>query len=157
MIFPESFETREVGVILNVTPTVGPDKYTIDLPLAPEVAELVDWIQYGTPPFNIPQPIFASRNATTSIVIWDGQTIVMGGLINEIITRFDDKIPFIGDLPIVGRLFRSEGEASRKRNLLIFVTARIVDPAGQVVNKPKQRADLTLSSDLSPVGSMISE
>ena len=147
VIFPESFETREVGVILNVTPTVGPDKYTIDLTLAPEVAELVDWIQYGTPPFNIPQPIFASRNATTSIVIWDGQTIVMGGLINELITRFDDKIPFLGDIPLLGRLFRSKGESSKKRNLLIFVTARIVDPAGQVVNQEKQHADLTYSGD----------
>jgi len=147
VIFPESFETREVGVILNVTPTVGPDKYTIDLTLAPEVAELVDWIQYGTPPFNIPQPIFASRNATTSIVIWDGQTIVMGGLINELITRFDDKIPFLGDIPFFGRFFRSEGEASKKRNLLIFVTARIVDPAGRVVNQEQQHADLTYSGD----------
>jgi len=157
VIFPETFETREVGVILNVTPTVGPDKYTIDLTLAPEVAELVDWIQYGTPPFNIPQPIFASRNATTSIVIWDGQTIVMGGLINELITRFDDKVPFLGDIPLLGRLFRSEGEASRKRNLLIFVTARIVDPAGQVVNKEKQTADLTYSGDLVPNDAIVGE
>jgi general secretion pathway protein D len=140
VIFPESFETREVGVILNVTPTVGPDNYTIDLTLTPEVAELVDWIQYGTPPFNIPQPVFASRNATTSIVIWDGQTVVMGGLINEEIVRFEDKIPFLGDIPIVGRLFRSEGERSVKRNLLIFVTARIVDPGGRNVNRPDARA-----------------
>ncbi len=137
VIFPETFETREVGVILNVTPTVGPDKYTIDLSLAPEVAELVSWIQYGTPPFNIPQPIFASRNATTSIVIWDGQTVVMGGLISEQLVRFEDKVPFLGDLPFIGALFRSKGESSVKRNLLIFVTARIVDPAGQAVNKEK--------------------
>jgi general secretion pathway protein D len=80
-------------------------------------------------------------------VIWDGQTIVMGGLINELITRFDDKIPFLGDIPLLGRLFRSKGESSKKRNLLIFVTARIVDPAGQVVNQEKQHADLTYSGD----------
>ena len=84
-------------------------------------------------------------------MIWDGQTIVMGGLINELITRFDDKIPFLGDIPFFGRFFRSEGEASKKRNLLIFVTARIVDPAGQVVNQEKQHADLTYSGDLVPV------
>ena len=147
VIFPEQFDTREVGVILNVTPTVGPDKYTIDLTIAPEVAELVEWIQYGTPPFNIPQPIFASRNAQTSILIWDGQTVVMGGLINEELTRYEDKVPFLGDLPFIGRLFRSEGEKSTKRNLLIFVTARIVDPAGQAINKERAMPTAVLQID----------
>jgi len=142
IVVPDSFETRETGVILNVTPTVGPDKYTIDLTLSPEVSELVDWIQYGTPPFNIPQPIFASRNATTSIVIWDGQTVVLGGLIDEELLRFEDKIPILGDIPFIGRLFRSEGERSVKRNLHIFVTARIVDPAGRLVNDPQSRRTL---------------
>jgi general secretion pathway protein D len=135
LVVPGSFETRETGVILNVTPTVGPDGYTIDLTLAPEVSELVEWIQYGVPPYNIPQPIFASRNVTTSLVIWDGQTVVMGGLIREELVRVKDKVPFLGDIPFVGRLFRSEGENSLKVNLLIFVTARLVDPSGKPLNR----------------------
>lgn len=154
VVTPGAFETRETGVILNVTPTVGPDGYTIDLVMVPEVSELVDWIQYGssisiprTDPvtglfsgdqtftFNIPQPIFASRNVTTSIVIWDGQTVVMGGLIREDLVRVKDKIPVLGDIPLIGRLFRTEGEYSRKKNLLIFVTARLVDPAGKPINR----------------------
>lgn len=157
-VTPGSFKTREVGVILNVTPTVGPDGYTIDLTLVPEVAELVDWIQYGsevsigqpiqnpltglivgsqqnTFRYNIPQPVFSTRKATTSVVIWDGQTVVMGGLIREELTTFKDKIPLLGDIPILGRLFRSEGQKSRKTNLLIFVTARLVDPAGKPIHK----------------------
>lgn len=140
-VTPGSFETRETGVILNVTPTVGPDGYTIELVMAPEVAELVDWIDYGSEfegaSFRIPQPVFASRNVTTSIVVWDGQTVVMGGLITEQLITINDKIPFLGDIPLLGRLFRNEGESSSKRNLLIFVTARVVDPAG----KPIRRAD----------------
>ncbi|MBP7829743.1 MAG: hypothetical protein KA248_07480 [Kiritimatiellae bacterium] len=162
VVTPGAFQTREVGVILNVTPTVGPDGWTIDLTLVPEVAELVDWIQYGsriTLPqnrvnpitgllesgdpliyaFNIPQPIFSSRNVTTSLVIWDGQTVVMGGLIREELITFKDKIPFLGDIPIIGRLFRTEGQKSRKTNLLIFVTARLVNPAGKPVHKPEDR------------------
>lgn len=154
VVTPGSFEKRETGVILNVTPTVGPDGYTIDLVMVPEVSELVDWIQYGstvsiprsdpvtglfsgdqTFVFNIPQPVFASRNVTTSIVIWDGQTVVMGGLIREDLVRVKDKIPFLGDIPLLGRLFRTEGEYSRKKNLLIFVTARLVDPAGKPINR----------------------
>ena len=142
-VTPGSFQTREVGVILNVTPTVGPDGYTIDLTLAPEVAELVDWLQYGstisaggqTFTYNIPQPVFASRNVTTSIVVWDGQTVVMGGLIREDLIKYEDKIPFLGDIPLLGRLFRSNGEYSQKKNLLIFVTARLVGPDGKPINR----------------------
>lgn len=142
-VTPGSFQTREVGVILNVTPTVGPDGYTIDLTMVPEVAELVDWIQYGstisaggqTFTYNIPQPVFASRKVTTSIVVWDGQTVVMGGLIREDLVKYEDKVPLLGDIPLLGRLFRSKGEYSQKKNLLIFVTARLVGPDG----KPIQR------------------
>lgn len=143
IVTPGTFETRETGVILNVTPTVGPDGWTIDLVMAPEVAELVDWIQYGSTItfgqgdvyfFNIPQPVFTSRNVTTSIVIWDGQTVVMGGLIREELTTIRDKVPILGDIPLIGWLFRSEGQNSVKKNLLIFVTARLVDPAGRPVH-----------------------
>ncbi len=148
LIYPGTFETREVGVILNVTPTVGPDGYTIDLTMVPEVAELVDWIQYGyiqngVLVANIPQPVFASRNVTTSIVIWDGQTVVMGGLIREDLVKVNDKVPILGDIPLLGRLFRSEGQYSKKKNLLIFVTARLVDPAG----KPIHRSEDTPEGD----------
>jgi len=121
--------------------------------MIPEVSELVDWIQYGsevtlptqgagdrTFTFNIPQPIFSSRHVTTSIVIWDGQTVVMGGLIREDLQTIEDKIPLLGDIPILGRLFRTEGEFSQKRNLVIFVTARLVDPAGKPIHKMDQMA-----------------
>ncbi len=155
-VTPGSFEKRDVGVILNVTPTVGPDGYTIDLVMVPEVAELVDWIQYGseitletgtvlnrqerTFQFNIPQPVFTSRKVNTSIVIWDGQTVVMGGLIREDMVTIKDKIPFLGDIPLLGRLFRTEGQHSQKMNLLIFVTARLVDPSGKPIHKAEATA-----------------
>jgi general secretion pathway protein D len=136
---PGDFQTRETGVILNVTPTVGPDGYTIDLVMAPEVCELDDWIQYGGAVgdyfFNQPMPVFTSRNVTTSLVIWDGQTVVMGGLIREELVTVKDKIPILGDIPLLGWLFRSEGSYSQKKNLLIFVTARLVDPAGRPVHQ----------------------
>lgn len=139
VITPGSFETRQTGVILNVTPTVGPDGYTIDLTLVPEVTELVDWINYGTTfgefQFFIPQPVFATRQVTTSIVIWDGQTVVMGGLIREDVVRYKDKIPLLGDIPLLGRLFRSEGERTAKKNLMIFVTAKLVDPSGKQIRR----------------------
>lgn len=169
VVTPGTFEKRETGVILNVTPTVGPDGYTIDLVMVPEVSELVDWIQYGstislprTDPltglfsgdqtftFNMPQPIFSSRNVTTSIVIWDGQTVVMGGLIREDLIKIKDKVPGLGDIPLIGRLFRSEGEYSRKKNLLIFVTARLVDPAGKPLNRGESMANVDAATTAAP-------
>lgn len=134
---PAQFETRDTGIILNVTPVVGPDAYTIDLTLVPEVAELIGWIDYGPPgEYPILQPIFDTRNAQTSVVIWDGATLTLGGLIREGVSRMDDKIPLLGDIPVLGRLFRSEGEYSAKKNLIIFVTARIIDPAGNPIRTP---------------------
>ncbi len=135
---PTAFETRETGVILNVTPTVGPDGYTIDLTLVPEVSELADWLDYGPPDrYPILQPVFTSRSVTTSVVLWDNQTLVLGGMIRDQVTRFDDKIPILGDIPLLGRLFRSKGERSSKRNLIVFVTARLVNPAGDPIHDSK--------------------
>ncbi|MBU4366313.1 MAG: hypothetical protein KKF10_04200 [Verrucomicrobia bacterium] len=144
-VTPAAFQTRDTGVILNVTPTVGPDGFSIDLIMMPQVVELSDWINYGSTLIdpttgraelmNMPQPIFHSRNITTSITIWDGQTVVMGGLITEQQTTTLDKIPILGDIPLLGFLFRSKTSSSKKFNLLIFVTANLVDPAGNKINK----------------------
>jgi general secretion pathway protein D len=98
-------------------------------------------------PYKIVQPLFSSRNVTTSIVIWDGQTVVIGGLMREDLQKIDDKVPFLGDLPVVGRLFRSKVTSRTKRNLLIFVTANLIDPAGNKIHrdKSKQRATESVS------------
>jgi len=63
-------------------------------------------------------------------VVWDGQTVVLGGLMSEAVQKTKDKVPVLGDLPLVGRLFRSESSLTEKRNLVIFVTPTIIDPAG---------------------------
>ena len=86
-------------------------------------------------PNDIKQPLFETRTLTTSVVIWDGQTVVLGGLIKEQTEKIDDKVPFLGDIPFVGRLFRSKVTSRSKRNLLIFVTANLIDPAGNKIHK----------------------
>jgi general secretion pathway protein D len=163
---PSAFKTREIGVLLNVTPTVGADNYTINLTLIPEVSEFLGFLNYspGTVsqtssevvngvatnitqqiPYKIVQPLFSSRNVTTSIVIWDGQTVVIGGLMREDLQKIDDKVPFLGDLPVVGRLFRSKVTSRTKRNLLIFVTANLIDPAGNKIHRDKSKLRATES------------
>jgi general secretion pathway protein D len=72
---------------------------------------------------------------TTSISLYNGATVVMGGMITEARNDVEDKIPILGNIPLIGRLFRSKVEQSEKKNLLIFVTARQVDPAGRVLKR----------------------
>jgi general secretion pathway protein D len=80
------------------------------------------------------QPFFKTRSIETDITIANGATVVMGGLITEERKSMEDKIPYLGDIPWIGRLFRSRSEWSNKRNLLIFVTARLVDPMGRQIS-----------------------
>ena len=78
---------------------------------------------------------------TTSVSVWDGQTVVLGGLIREDVQKVEDRTPLLGDLPLVGRLFRTNVDQHIKRNLVIFVTAHLVNPAGQLVNPPEEEEE----------------
>ncbi len=147
---PGAFETREVGVILQVVPDVTPDGQMINLTLAPQVVSEPIWKNYGSTytdadgqlqNINMEQPFFPVRSISTSIQIYNGATVVMGGMITEIRQTNEDKTPILGDLPVIGRLFRYKYESSEKRNLLIFVTAKLVDPAGRVV---RDRQDMPM-------------
>ena len=79
------------------------------------------------------QPFFHVRSIDSKVSVFPGATIVMGGLITETRRAMDDKVPFLGDLPFIGRLFRSHAEQTNKRNLLIFVTTRLVDVYGREI------------------------
>jgi general secretion pathway protein D len=156
---PTAFETRNTGVTLEVEPVVGPDGVTIDLNLVPQVVEFEGFINYGSPirtfstnllgitqpqeitPNTINQPIFSARKVTTSVSVWDGQTVVLGGLMREDVQKVEDRTPIIGDIPIVGRLFRTNVDQHIKRNLVIFVTARLVNPAGQAINSTDEEEE----------------
>jgi general secretion pathway protein D len=139
---PQEFTARNVGVELKVTPTVEEDDYSISLDLNPRVTEFEGFVEYGGPsvaisgtttvtvPPGFYQPIFSVRDISTKVTIWDGATLVMGGLTREEVKKVNDKVPFFGDIPLLGRLFRSKGESAQKRNLLIFVTANLVSPGG---------------------------
>ncbi len=160
---PTHFETRNTGVTLEVEPVVGPDGVTIDLNLVPQVVEFEGFINYGSPilapsssfintvtgglissppsvltPNIINQPVFSTRKVTTSVSVWDGQTVVLGGLMREDVQKTEDRTPLLGDIPLVGRLFRTNAEQHIKRNLVIFVTARLVNPGGQLVNSNEE-------------------
>src|SRR5207249_9658515 len=86
----------------------------------------------------INQPIFSTRKVTTSVSVYDGQTVVLGGLMREDVQKTEDKVPIIGDIPLVGRAFRTNVEQHTKKNLVIFVTARIITPAGVPLNEEEE-------------------
>jgi len=138
---PQDFVTRNVGVEMSVTPNVENDD-TISLILEPRVTEFEGFVEYGGPsvaitgdttvtvPAGFYQPIFSIREMSTEVTIFDGATVVMGGLTRDEVKSVSDSVPILGDIPGLGRLFRSEGETRQKRNLLIFVTANLVSPGG---------------------------
>jgi len=149
---PTAFETRNTGVTLEIEPTIGENNYTIDLRFAPEIVEFEGFINYGSPiqspatdalgnPIQvtitenrIEMPVFSTRRVNTALTIYDGYTVSVGGLMSENVQNVEDKVPILGDLPIIGRLFQSKAENHIKSNLIIFVTAEIIDAAGARIN-----------------------
>jgi len=134
----------ETGPLLDVVPYVLSDGYTINLTLIPSLTEFNGYV---SPPniasvtggLNVVQlpvilPDFTVRQVVTTVNVWDGQTVVLGGLITSQTQTENDKVPVIGDLPILGRLFQSQTKTAVKKNLMIFVTATIVDPAGNRIH-----------------------
>lgn len=146
---PTAFETRMTGVTLEIEPTIGENDFMIDLRFAPEIVEFEGFINYGSPiqtggtdllgnpvqivltENRIEMPVFSSRRVNTALTIYDGYTVAVGGLIREDVQNVEDKVPILGDIPLVGRLFQTKSENRTKSNLIIFVTAQIIDATGR--------------------------
>ena len=76
------------------------------------------------------KPIIAERQIQTKVTVNDGKTIVVGGVVDDTANTLDDKIPILGDLPLVGRFFQSRYTDADKRHLLIFITCRLINSDG---------------------------
>jgi general secretion pathway protein D len=138
-------EEMEFGPTLDVTASVLADGYTITLTVLPTLLEFLGYAEGQTNRVAVyvngskkwvspPTPNFRLRQMNTSVRVWDGQTVVLGGMPSQTVNTLKDKVPLLGDLPLVGRLFRSESKATTKKNLLIFVTPTLIDPAGNRVH-----------------------
>jgi general secretion pathway protein D len=134
-------ERMEFGPMLDVIPSVLPDGFTIALNVIPTVTEFLGYREDQTNHVAVyvngkkkwvipPEPIVRIRRMSASVRVWDGQTVVLGGLPSETVSLLKDKVPVLGDLPLVGPLFRSEPKATTKKNLLVFITPTLIDPAG---------------------------
>ena len=169
---PQDFTVQEVGVTLEVTPTVAADD-SIALNLKPKVTEFEGFVEYGgtsialsgtltvTVPSGFFQPIFSTREVTTDVTVFDGATVVIGGLTREEVKTVEDKVPVLGSLPLIGAAFRSSGKSISKKSLMVFVTANLVSPGGATLRSthPGMRAGSTFSNPtlISPGGAVYRE
>ena len=114
---------QEIGVRLNVRPTINPDGY-VRMVIEPEISSLTD----RTTQINedLSSPIITVRRARTTVTVQDGQTIVIGGLISDRFERRKSKVPVLGDVPFIGPLFRAERERTSKTELLIVLTPHVI-------------------------------
>jgi len=122
---PQDFVTKDLGILLNVTPSVGHDFKTITLALKPEVSEKKTDDTFGG---EVKLPRFTTRNLETSVVIENGGTVVLGGLMKDTTSKTLTKVPVLGDLPLFGVLFQKRDDSVERSNLLIFVSAHLVNP-----------------------------
>lgn len=140
-------QSVETGPVLDVVPYVLADGYTINLALIPSDTEFGGYQNPQIPGvtsgavgnLNVVEvptvfPTFTIRQLVTTVNVWDNQTVVLGGLITSTVNDTKNKLPIVGDVPLVGRLFQSQIKQTVKHNLMIFVTATIVDPAGSRVH-----------------------
>ena len=131
-----TIQFRPYGVKVDFTPTVNPDG-TIHLKLAPEVSALDYSNSVSISGFTI--PALSTRRAETDVEIRDGQSFVVSGLLDHRTTEILSKMPGISDVPILGQLFRSKNVSHSVLELVVIVTATVIDPLKPgVAEQPKQ-------------------
>lgn len=119
-----SYQREDVAITLKVTPQINESDY-----VTMEVFQEVQEIEEDSSGLDVNSAGFitSKRQAETTVLVRDNQTVVIGGLISETDTEVETKIPILGDIPLIGALFRGQRKSSRKSNLLIFLTPHVID------------------------------
>ena len=149
---PTGFEYRDIGTTLEVKGESTSIPKAVDLDFTNLLVEDFEgFVDYGVLIASAPLnpitntgsttigaapylvPIFSKKSLQSRVRLIDGETVGMGGLISDVVQLVDDKVPMLGDIPMLGRLFRSEASQKIKSNLVIFCTMRIINPDGTLV------------------------
>ena len=135
---------QNVGIILRVTPFISNDGL-VEMVVAPEISALADqstWVPIGG---NALAPVINTRSADTVVVTPNGQPVIIGGLMQNSKTSGESKIPLLGDIPLIGNLFKRQNRNTTKTELMIFLTPHIVETPSQLVAlSEKERAAAVL-------------
>jgi general secretion pathway protein D len=118
----ESITFLDVGIELNVTPTIHKDHF-VTLKIRPAVSSVTKTVTTSN---NNTIPVVETSEAETTVLVKDGVTIVIGGLIKDEKIRTDNKVPLLGDIPLLGYAFRNQDDLVRKTEIVIFLTPRII-------------------------------
>ncbi len=146
---PTAFETREVGVSLEVLPVADANKRFIDVTINPSITDFDGFVNYGSPITSTVQdalgntsqvvltqntilmPVFSAQKTSSQLTVADGSTIVISGLVSESIQKVEDKVPVLGDLPYVGRWFQSIVNKPVSTVIIFLVHVELLDPTGR--------------------------
>ncbi len=153
--YPEFGEPKDVGISFTVTPQVSSNNKVVTLSLLPSVTDLIGWSDYGydvvmgqkrevvegeetttdiTSSITLKMPIISNREISTNLKVFDGQTVLIGGLTVDRQSAMEDKFPILGDIPVIGRLFTKSAEKTERNNLLISVATRLISGDGVPIN-----------------------
>ena len=133
----ESFEYRDVGKILKITPHVTEDRL-VRMQINLEVTAID---QKATLTTSSTLPVTLKRTVDTTVIIKDQQTVVIGGLIDDSTTESENKVPVLGDMPLLGWLFRKKAEETIKTNLYVFLTPRVIKNPAEASGIFQQKKD----------------
>lgn len=145
------FSYKPIGVLLKVTPQVNSTGF-IKLTVEPEVSNRTNTVNFGGASGAV-IPIIGVRKTKTQITLKDGYTLGIGGLIESSLTTGDSKIPVLGSIPGLGRLFRHDTRNNTQRNLIVFITAHTIKPDGATVGEvfdPRMIRDMKITKDELP-------
>jgi general secretion pathway protein D len=142
-------EQMEFGPVLDVIPNVLGDGFTIELMVIPTVTEFLGYEENPTNRVAVyvngkkkwvtpPLPKFRVKQMITTVRVWDGQTVALGGMLSETVNTTKGQVPLLGSLPLVGGFFRSESKATTKKNLLVFITPTLIDQAGNRLHSEEE-------------------
>jgi general secretion pathway protein D len=128
-------DRKDVGIKLTITPQISSDE-SVRLEVNQEISDVI-----ATSTSNPAGPTTSKRSASTTVVVKDRQTMVIGGLIRDNVTSSASKVPFLGDIPILGWLFKSKTTSVEKTNLMIFITPYIVKNEEEASELTKRKND----------------
>jgi type II secretion system protein D len=133
---------QNVGIILRVTPFITPDGM-VEMIVSPETSSLADRSSWVPISANALAPVVNSRLADTVVVVPDGQTVVIGGLMQTQILESESKIPLLGDIPYLGNAFKRKIKSNQKTELMIFLTPVVIAAPGQLAGVTAGERDRT--------------
>jgi type IV pilus assembly protein PilQ len=134
---------EEIGITLIAVPSVGADMSTVSLLLMPTISELEGWSYYQdggvtntvstVRPVTVKLPIISRKEVQTKVIVQSGETVALGGLIDTVKQHTVHKVPLLGSIPVLGRLFHRDDITEQRKNLLIFVTATVLSERGETL------------------------